>query len=623
MRTSHSGLRPRRILGLTAVLLALLSISVGVVWATDGFLPGGTSISVDIDQPPNGAVRASPPGNVQLQGTAKVGESVPVPNNLLVYVLDVSFSTQGSAAGCGGDQNGDGLSNKVLDCEIAAAKALNNSAVSFGTVGQVGVAVFGGHDVLDPNDTGGAAADVSPAAGDQLVTGPATDADSAGGRDIEQVLSSAISEGDQDGGVTAFSLKNVGSDGTNFAKGLQAAVAIAAASDRPNKIIVFMSDGLANTGPTVASVAVPAGVVIQAFAVGAASDCTSNPNGLGSLNDVAAKGAAGSACTPVATVASLPGIVPGVISAKLLKLERNVDGGVFVGIPAADISGGPLPAEDPVTVSYSHLVAGLAPGIHTLCVKASGSDAGGQGSVQECITVKVVSLQLTPETDTNPLGPGQSHSVVATVAAGTDGGVAGLTVSFAVLSGPNAGASGTSSTNAQGQATFTYTAAQGPAGLGIDTIQACFTDAVGNKICDQATKEWRDTTPPVVACVETVNPAGRNVPPAGSTTLPGAKGGVNEDGFYLLTATDAVDPNPTVLVTDSGSGTVFGPFPSGTRIKYTETRQATPTQKKIGSSPADAIDWHIIGNGDPVISSVDASGNTSVTTACLVPPPPK
>ena len=102
MKTSHSGLKPRRILAFTALLLALLAMSLGVVWGTDGFLPGGTSISVDINAPTDGAVRVSPPGNVLLQGTASVGEGVPVANTLLVYVLDVSFSTQGAAAGCGG-----------------------------------------------------------------------------------------------------------------------------------------------------------------------------------------------------------------------------------------------------------------------------------------------------------------------------------------------------------------------------------------------------------------------------------------------------------------------------------------------------------------------------------------
>jgi hypothetical protein len=134
-----------------------------------------------------------------------------------------------------------------------------------------------------------------------------------------------------------------------------------------------------------------------------------------------------------------------------------------------------------------------------------------------------------------------------------------------------------------------------------------------------------DLTPPEVGCLETVNPHGKNVPPAGKTTLPGPKGGQNEDGFYELTAWDAVDPDPQIFVVDAGSGTVFGPFASGAKIKYTEAKGATPSQKKIGSSngQADAVDWHIIGNGDPEVYAVDASGNQSDAASCLVPPPPK
>ena len=134
-----------------------------------------------------------------------------------------------------------------------------------------------------------------------------------------------------------------------------------------------------------------------------------------------------------------------------------------------------------------------------------------------------------------------------------------------------------------------------------------------------------DATPPEVSCVETVNPSGKNIPPAGKTTLPGPKGGQNEDGFYELTAEDMIDPNSEVYVEDTGSGTVFGPFVSGTKIKYTEAPGAVPKQKKIGSDKgkAGAVSWHIIGNGDAAVYAVDLSGNQSDSISCLVPPLPK
>jgi len=130
-----------------------------------------------------------------------------------------------------------------------------------------------------------------------------------------------------------------------------------------------------------------------------------------------------------------------------------------------------------------------------------------------------------------------------------------------------------------------------------------------------------DVTPPVAACPETVNPAGKTIPPAG-TTLPGTKGGQNPDGFYQLTATDNVDPNPQVYLVDTGSGTVFGPFASGINIKYTQAKGATPKQETMGGSSS-AVAWHITGKGDAAVYAVDASGNKSTSTSCLVPPPPK
>ncbi len=125
-----------------------------------------------------------------------------------------------------------------------------------------------------------------------------------------------------------------------------------------------------------------------------------------------------------------------------------------------------------------------------------------------------------------------------------------------------------------------------------------------------------DVTAPLAACDEGTNPHGKNVPKATNQ---------NPDGFYLLTATDNVDPNPLIWVLDGGSGTVFGPYESGTTIKYTQAPGATPSEKKIGSSngQAGAVTVHIKGTGDAFVFATDASGNVGATVACLVPPPPK
>ncbi len=582
---------------ISAVLLILIGMGAYPALATESNLPGGTSISVDITSPADGTLVAYPPGDVALSGTAAVGEGLPLPNSAIVYVVDVSGSTS-ALVGCGGNPNGDADTNSILDCEIAAASSLNATAASLGTVGDVGLAAFG---------ESSAAADVQPAGGDQSLTAPDADLNAVGGFDMDEALNSL-----NYGAVNMFTAKAVGSGSTNFAAGLSSAVGIAAASTKPNRMIIFMSDGQANTGADVGTVAVPADVTIFTFAVGAGSSCSADPQGLGSLDEISSMGSGAGYCTPVTDVASLPDILPSVIQSELTSLGLSVDGGAEIDISSSAAPA--LPQNGPISVNWNYNLPGLMPGIHNLCVTAYGSDMGGAGSVTDCINVTVADIALAPDQATNELGtPGQQHAVTATVAAGADGGVANVLVGFEILSGPNAGASGSGSTDALGEVDFSYTATQGLAGLGTDTIEACFTDDLGVEVCDTATKLWQDTTPPVVACVETTNPHGGTIPP-----------GKNPDGFFELTAIDAVDPDPQIYVLDTGSGTVFGPFPSGTKIKYTEAPGGIPNIKPMGSTNgrAEAIDWHITGTGDAAIYSVDASGNQSSNTMCLVPPPP-
>ncbi len=218
-------------------------------------------------------------------------------------------------------------------------------------------------------------------------------------------------------------------------------------------------------------------------------------------------------------------------------------------------------------------------------------------------------IDVEPEHEVNELGtPGQTHTVTATVTDDFGDPVANVPVDFSILGGPNAGGAGNGSTSAAGAVDFTYPATQGLAGLGQDSIRGCFTHAAGHQVCDDVLKDWVDTTPPVVTCQPTNNPGGGNEPPAG-----------NEDGFFVLTATDAVDPDPQVFVSDSASPAVFGGFPSGTKVKLVQAPGATPNQKPgVGD-----IDWRITLKGDALVYGVDASGNQSAPVSCLVPPPPK
>lgn len=105
-----------------------------------------------------------------------------------------------------------------------------------------------------------------------------------------------------------------------------------------------------------------------------------------------------------------------------------------------------------------------------------------------------------------------------------------------------------------------------------------------------------------------MKPSGKKVPPAS-----------NEDGFFVLLATDAVVPDPEIFVHDTGSSFVAGPFPSGTTIKLVQAPGATPS---VSPGPGE-IDWMIKLKGDAELVAVDDSGNESDPVACLSPPPPK
>ena len=155
--------------------------------------------------------------------------------------------------------------------------------------------------------------------------------------------------------------------------------------------------------------------------------------------------------------------------------------------------------------------------------------------------------------------------------------------------------------------------------IGPNTVTLTVTDDKGLSAICTATVTVVDITPPKVKCIESVNPHGKKIPPAGSSTLPGAKGGQNEDGFYQLFAEDSCDSDPDIFVSS------FGPFKSGDVVKITEAPGATPSMKKIGSSngQAGAVVAHLILDSDPCVTAVDTAGNTSQCTDCLVPPPPK
>ena len=115
------------------------------------------------------------------------------------------------------------------------------------------------------------------------------------------------------------------------------------------------------------------------------------------------------------------------------------------------------------------------------------------------VTYGLAPLTLAPPTGTNPAG--QPHTLTATLLRGTTP-AAGETIQFTVTPAATPGpSSGSASTNASGQASFTFSSAT----VGAFTVTAC---AVGaNGVCDvgeptaTATKTYIDVTPPTCVVV--------------------------------------------------------------------------------------------------------------------------
>lgn len=587
MKASKQG---RAGLGSLAALALVVAAAAPVVAATDSVtLANGAELSVTVDPAGSNGTFLVPAGDtdvdVPMTGEASIG--VGEPNVHWTYVIDVSGST---VLSCGG------ALGTILDCEKLAVGNLNSTVTADGSALDVGLTVFG---------ESGASADMAVAAGDQPVTSP-------GDPGFGTVLSSVVI-----GSVGQFQLRNVGSDSTNYTAGLQAAQSSVNASTASSKNVVFLSDGNANDGSLAAFDAAVSALdaTVFSFAVGpmASVSCGSPAGGsYGTLQRMA--DSTGGSCTQVANPADLPDIVQNVTATQLTDVS-------LTGATLDTISPTP-PVDGPVTSSFTATAAGLTPGTHEVCADATGlgpkSDPLSEQTVQACEDIHVFGFALAPETATNELGQDQQHTVTATLT-GPAGMLDGWPVEFAVA-GQNVGATGTCvpascETDASGVVTFTYGVDLDPSSLGTDTISATVTidDEFGTL---EVTKDWVDTTPPVATCEPGPNPGGR-IPAA-----PGSGGNAqNPDGFYTISATDDVwgEEDLELYVVDTGTGHIFGAYPSPTNIKYVEAPGAAPSEKR---GPG-AVDWRLTGQGDAGLFAEDGSGNISDTVSCLVPPPPQ
>lgn len=375
--------------------------------AVDGTLPGGTSISVDIGFPADGAI--IPYGTeVPIAGGAAWGTASGTPSTALIYDVGVSAGTVAEVGDSDApymcqDPDADLVYGQVLDCEITSLLRFNEQSFTQRTVAAVGAVAAGGRTSLDSDGTGDAvAADVRPDSGIAHLTTPGADLDTTGGADIEQVLQSAFSPG-----FSEFTHVEATDNGSNYQDSVIEATNDAVEDAAEDKIAVLVSDADATVGnafvttgvdehgtfPTeadfkawVASVTDDK-VTFITFAVGNKAHCSPTPwNNYGTLQDLA--DATGGRCYPVADPTQLPSFLPGVIDAQLLGLDVTIDG---TWVPT---SASPAPPETGATTTSWHATgSGLSPGAHTICANATRSDRGETGTVSACRTVRVDAVE--------------------------------------------------------------------------------------------------------------------------------------------------------------------------------------------------------------------------------------
>jgi hypothetical protein len=182
--------------------------------------------------------------------------------------------------------------------------------------------------------------------------------------------------------------------------------------------------------------------------------------------------------------------------------------------------------------------------------------------------LRVISdVQLSPPTDS--LSTGTNETLTATVTSSVGGGagtpIAGTLVSFSVISGPNAGTTGTGVTNAAGQATFTYTSSV----TGTDFVHARFVDSGGHTETSANSEiTWLNTPPsfgnlssPTIAYgTVSTTISGHLNPNAGGQPVPGGEAvQVSLNGVTQAATLDSEDNFSTTFATGT-LGVAGSPF---------------------------------------------------------------
>ncbi len=339
---------------------------------------------------------------INASATATLGAPPPVPVNVL-YITDLSGSMLVSTPphSPSVDCNHDGLHNR-LDDACFGLIALNQAMGSATNV-DIGMIGFGRYAVN---------ADMDPATGVQLFTGPANaDKNGDGTPDVEQVIAGMhpLPTGNSEAFTlfTAVPQYTVGTS-TDYEQALDRMNQ--AFSSQPAgeiNIAAFISDGEPTSGDYHSALlaAQQAGTTVYTFAVGptAANECQlDKPLGIIASDT-------GGACTVVTDTSTLQSILPAILTTRIQSLNLKVNGTVVAsngGSEPSTMSLGTVDLQSYLTTG-SNLITSTA-------VAEDGTTVTADVAL-EAHRLIPVQIDIRPGSDQNPINLGSKGVVTAVV----------------------------------------------------------------------------------------------------------------------------------------------------------------------------------------------------------------
>jgi hypothetical protein len=204
-------------------------------------------------------------GQVTLRGTVTPGSPSDTPT--VLYILDASGSTSNPGGSCGGDLNGDGDADTILDCEIAGVTTLDGSLASQPGVVLTGLAAFAG-------GTNPAVADAATASLQTTAEGERTFAPAGytGGSSTSRLDIAA--RGVIRSHITQLIDKDLDGRGTNYDEAVSVALSALSAAPAGPKYIMFLSDGQGSASDATVNALTASGVHLRAFDISGSGACS-------------------------------------------------------------------------------------------------------------------------------------------------------------------------------------------------------------------------------------------------------------------------------------------------------------------------------------------------------------